>query len=61
MGPKTRAAIWVALSIVLFAAPILVLGFIRLKPLWLNVTLVVVLCVPGIFAIMAAWKHYYQR
>lgn len=61
MGPKTRAAIWVALSIVLLAAPMLVLGFIRPKPLWLHVTLVVVLCVPGYLAITAAWKHYSQQ
>jgi hypothetical protein len=61
MGPKTRASIWVALAIVLYSAPMLVLGFIRPAPLWLHVALVVVLSVPGIVAMAAAWTNYNRR
>jgi hypothetical protein len=61
MGPKLRAAIWMALAIALGATPIFVLSFFPLKPLWLHVAVVVVLCIPGYFAIIAAAKNYPQQ
>jgi hypothetical protein len=61
MTPKTKAALWVALAMALYGVPMFVLNFFRLKPLWLHVVVVVVLCFPGIFAMMAAWKSYQQQ
>jgi hypothetical protein len=52
---------WMVLSMALVGAPIFVLGlFFPLKPLWLHAAVVVVLCIPGFFALMAATKSYRQ-
>jgi hypothetical protein len=58
---KTKAALWVALAMTLLGAPMLVLNFVRLTPLWLHITVLVVLSFPGMFAMMAAWKNYHEQ
>jgi pilus assembly protein TadC len=60
MGPKTKAALWVALAMALYGAPMYVLAFFPLKPLWLHVTLGLVLSTPGFLAMLAAWKNYHK-